>query len=94
MRFLMNTLLAHPIPRLIHAFPAKPSLDTLGSRRCLRVPATDPRHLAKRSRGQKCPLRIASAAPLVYGECQQSERVRNLDFERLFGLIKRAQWFR
>ena len=39
MRFLMNTLLAHPIPRLIHAFPAKPSLDTLGSRRCLRVPS-------------------------------------------------------
>ena len=25
MRFLMNTLLAHPIPRLIQAFPAKPS---------------------------------------------------------------------
>ena len=39
MRFLMNTLLAHPIPSLIHAFPAKPSLGTLGSRRCLRVPA-------------------------------------------------------
>ena len=37
MRFLMNTLLAHPIPSLIHAFPAKPSLDTLGSHRCLRV---------------------------------------------------------
>ena len=30
-RFLMNTLLAHPIPSLIHAFPAKPSLGTLGS---------------------------------------------------------------
>ena len=30
MRFLMNTLLAHPIPPLMHAFPAKPSLDTLG----------------------------------------------------------------
>jgi hypothetical protein len=29
-RFLMNTLLAHPIPSLIDAFPAKPSLDTLG----------------------------------------------------------------
>ena len=42
MRFLMNTLLAHPIPRLIHAFPAKPSLDTLGSRRCLRVPCEAP----------------------------------------------------
>jgi hypothetical protein len=42
MRFLMNTLLAHPIPRLIHAFPAKPSLDTLASRRCLRVPCEAP----------------------------------------------------
>ena len=42
MRFLMNTLLAHPIPRLIHAFPAKLSLDTLGSRRCLRVPCEAP----------------------------------------------------
>ena len=42
MRFLMNTLLAHPIPRLIHAFPAKPSLDTLGSGRCLRVPCEAP----------------------------------------------------
>ena len=39
MRFLMNTLLAHPIPRLIHAFPAKNFLGTLGSHRCLRVPA-------------------------------------------------------
>jgi hypothetical protein len=42
MRFLMNTLPAHPIPRLIHAFPAKPSLDTLDSRRCLRVPCETP----------------------------------------------------
>ena len=42
MRFLMNTLLAHPILRLIHAFPAKPSLDTLASRRCLRVPCEAP----------------------------------------------------
>src|SRR5258708_33312635 len=42
MGFLMNTLLAHPIPRLIHAFPAKPSMDTLGSRRCLRVPCEAP----------------------------------------------------
>jgi hypothetical protein len=38
-RFLMNTFLAHPIPSLIHAFPAKNSLVTLGSRRCFRVPA-------------------------------------------------------
>ena len=38
-RFLMNALLAHPIPSLIHAFPAKPSLGTLSSHRCLRVPA-------------------------------------------------------
>ena len=38
-RFLMNTLLAHPIPSLIHAFPAKNCLGTLGSRRCLGVPA-------------------------------------------------------
>src|ERR1700738_5700204 len=35
----MNTLLAHPIPSLIHAFPAEPSLGTLTSHRCLRVPA-------------------------------------------------------
>jgi hypothetical protein len=41
-RFLMNTLLAHPIPSLIHAFPAKNSLGTLGSHRCLRVPAKPP----------------------------------------------------
>jgi hypothetical protein len=38
----MNTLLARPASRLIHAFPAKPSLDTLGSRRCLRVPCEAP----------------------------------------------------
>jgi hypothetical protein len=38
-RFLMNTLLAHPIPSLIRAFPAKNSLGTLGSHCCLRVPA-------------------------------------------------------
>ena len=38
-RFLMKALLAHPIPSLIHAFPAKPSLGTLSSHRCLRVPA-------------------------------------------------------
>ena len=38
-RFLMNTLLAHPIPSLIHAFPAKNCLGTLGSHRCLGVPA-------------------------------------------------------
>jgi hypothetical protein len=38
-RFLMNALLAHPIPSLIHAFPAKNSLVTLGSHRCLRIPA-------------------------------------------------------
>src|ERR1700738_38488 len=36
----MNTLLAHPIPSLIHASPAKNSLVTLGSHRCLRVPAS------------------------------------------------------
>jgi hypothetical protein len=46
-RFLMNTLLAHPRPSLIHAFPAKNSLVTLGSHRCLRVPgkplSRDPR---------------------------------------------------
>ena len=35
----MNTLLAHPIPSLIHAFPAKNCLGTLGSHRCLGVPA-------------------------------------------------------
>jgi hypothetical protein len=29
-------------PRMIHAFPAKPSLDTLASRRCLRVPCEAP----------------------------------------------------
>src|SRR5258707_8310072 len=42
MRFLMKTLLARPASRLIHAFPAKPSMDTLGSRRCLRVPCEAP----------------------------------------------------
>ena len=42
MRFLMKTLLARPASRLIHAFPAKPSTDTLGSRRCLRVPCEAP----------------------------------------------------
>src|SRR5258708_23726636 len=31
----MNTLLAHPIPSLIHAFPAKHLWVTLGSHRCL-----------------------------------------------------------
>ena len=31
MRFLMKTLLACPAPRLIHAFPAKPSLDNHNS---------------------------------------------------------------
>jgi hypothetical protein len=38
-RFFTNTLFAYPRSSLIHAFPAKPSLGTLGSRRCLRVPA-------------------------------------------------------
>ena len=42
LRFLMKTLLARPASRLIHAFPAKPSMDTLGSRRCLRVPCQAP----------------------------------------------------
>ena len=37
MRFLMNTLLAHPIPRLIHAFRQNPLWIRSGSRRCLRV---------------------------------------------------------
>ena len=54
MRFLMNTLLAHPIPRLIHAFPAKPSMDTLGSRRCLRVPCEAP----------LSPSKVTGVAPL------------------------------
>ena len=37
MRFLMNTLLAHPVPRLIHAFRQNPLWIRSGSRRCLRV---------------------------------------------------------
>ena len=31
-----------PASHLIHALPAKPSMDTLGSRRCLRVPCEAP----------------------------------------------------
>ena len=42
MRFLMKTLLARPASRLIHAFPAKPSMDALGTRRCLRIPCEAP----------------------------------------------------
>ena len=37
MRFLMNTLLAHPTPRLMHAFRQNPLWIRSGSHRCLRV---------------------------------------------------------
>ena len=37
MRFLMNTLLAHPIPALDACVPANPLWIRSGSRRCLRV---------------------------------------------------------
>src|ERR1700736_701046 len=42
MRFLMNTLLTHPIPRLMHAFRQNPLWIRSGSRRCLRVLCEDP----------------------------------------------------
>ena len=41
-RFLMNTLLAHPIPTLMHAFRQNPFWIRSGSRRCLRVLREDP----------------------------------------------------
>ena len=42
MRFLMNTLLAHPIPLLMHAFRQNPLWIRSGSRCCLRVLCEDP----------------------------------------------------
>ena len=42
MRFLMNTLLAHPIPPLMDAFRQNPLWIRSGSRRCLRVLCEDP----------------------------------------------------
>ena len=42
MRFLMNTLLAHPIPPLMNALRQNPLWIRSGSRRCLRVLCEDP----------------------------------------------------
>ena len=42
MRFLMNTLLAHPIPPLMDALRQNPLWIRSGSRRCLRVRCEDP----------------------------------------------------
>jgi hypothetical protein len=42
MRFLMNTLLAHPIPPLMDALRQNPLWIRSGSRRCLRLLCEDP----------------------------------------------------
>ena len=42
MRFLINTLLTHPIPRLMHPFRQNPLWIRSGSCRCLRVLCEDP----------------------------------------------------
>ena len=42
MRFLMNTLLAHPIPPLMNALRQNPLWIRSGSRRCPRVLCEDP----------------------------------------------------
>ncbi len=65
MRFLMNTLLTRPTPRLMHAFRQNPLWIRSGSCRCLRVLCEDPLSPSELTRVAQLQLSIFGASSIL-----------------------------